>query len=276
MKINYLDFLRNSIDYPLRQAFRWRRKGLRVKNESKENLFMHYSGEQRRLLSDEEKRLISTYAFQELHQNSTRRIYLQNLYYLSLFEEVFRQVNWEGSEAIRAADIGVSDWFYVPALFAFLQYWNNPAGREVQLSGYEADAFRVYEDFYSRYDYAMLYSRGLADVEYIPQSYKEQSESFDMAFQLFPFIFLADHIHWGLPANRFDPQKLLAAAWNSLRLGGLFLVVNQGEAEWQAQKEMFQRLGIAVTVSFPFSNSFYSYPIGRFVTTAIKQENGRI
>jgi hypothetical protein len=44
MILRLLARARNAVDYPLRQAFHWRRSGLRYPNEPKDNLFAGLSG----------------------------------------------------------------------------------------------------------------------------------------------------------------------------------------------------------------------------------------
>ncbi len=89
-----------------------------------------------------------------------------------------------------------------------------------QAGGFEADAYRVYSDFYSRFDYASTYIGEMKDVHFIPTAFDVQSERYDLIMQFFPFIFVKDHLEWGLPKAMFNPEKLLKSIIVSLKTGG--------------------------------------------------------
>jgi hypothetical protein len=263
-----LSLLQNFLDYPLRQLFRWRRKGLRSKNESKDGLFKDIAEPNRSKIQNTADRLFKEYHLDALHSASARDNYRENLYYLEMLESAFTAVNPPLPNKIIAGDIGPSHWFYVQALYAALKWWREPAGREVTLTGYERDAYRVYSDFYSRYDHALAHMNHLPGVEYKPIGFTAQPATFDVITLFFPFILMPDHLEWGLPAALFDPSTLLSDAWLSLKQGGVLIVANQGKTEQQTQLELFNRAGIPVSASFPFDSAFYNYDIPRFITVA--------
>ncbi len=263
-----LSFLRNYFDYPLRQLFHWQRRGLRLKTETKDALFDNLSEPSRSQTQNTADRLLKEYHLETLEAASTRDNYRENLYYLLMLESALAAVNPPLPQKLVAGDIGPSHWFYVQALYATLKWWNEPAGREVTLTGYEKDAYRVYSDFYSRYDHALVHIGRLAGVKYKPVGFIKQPATFDVITLLFPFIFLPDHLEWGLPRSLFDPSTLLNDAWLSLKKGGLLVIVNQGKAEQQTQLELLKRAGIPVSASFPFYSALYHYDIPRFITVA--------
>jgi hypothetical protein len=84
MLFRLLASARNTIDNPLRQAFHWRRSGLRYANEPKENLFASLPEAERGQADRAEQRLHEVYHLQGLYTNSTRKNYLENLFYLEL------------------------------------------------------------------------------------------------------------------------------------------------------------------------------------------------
>ena len=86
----------------------------------------------------------------------------------------------------------------------------------------------------------------------------------------FPFVFLDDHLAWGLPQPLHQPLALLQAAWTSLAPGGHLMVVNQGEAEAEAQQAMFAALKIAVRPAFRYHSILYSYTHVRYVHVATR------
>lgn len=267
----FLHLLRSLIDYPLRQLFRWRRKGLQIINEDKASLYNHLAEPSRSQAEAAASRLREAYHLEPLYSTSTRDNYQENLFYLAMLESAFSTVSPQFPEKLNAADIGPSHWFYVQALYAALKWWRCPAGREVTLTGFERDAYRIYSDLYSRYDHALAHIGRLQGVTYIPVAFKVQPASYHVVTQFFPFIFLSDHLKWGLPPAMFNPSALLVAAWLSIKPGGLLIIVNQGKAEHTAQLEHLRRANIPVQAAFVFNSPLYHYNLPRFITIACRE-----
>ncbi|MGB9674241.1 MAG: hypothetical protein ACPL3P_08900 [Anaerolineales bacterium] len=262
----------NRLDYALRQLFRWKRGKVKLQNQPKENLFHELTLETQIIAQSLEERLRSEYHLDYLSQHSSRENYRENLYYLSLLETTFNQAKIRLHQEITVADIGVSSWFYVQALAAFLKWHQAPDSRMVHLYGYERDAFRVYTDFHSRFDHAQAYMNGLHNVHYLPQPFNLQADRFDLIFMLFPFVFLADHLKWGLPKNQFQPETLLSIAWQSLKKGGFLVIVNQGEREHLAQKQLLEKVAIPIHNEFKFESPLFHYDLERYVLVATNND----
>ncbi len=252
--------LHNAIDYPLRQLFRWGRGGLQWRNESKTELYA-----QNPAAAAEARRLHATYDLTYFTRHSRARNYRENLYYLALIDSALTPpaAGWG-----RVADIGVSDWFYAHALYAYLKRHHVAP----ELIGYEADAFRVYNDLHSRQDYALAHMRGLPSerVIYEPRAFVAQPESYDLVTLFFPFVFERDHLAWGLPRGLFRPQALLAAAWGSVRAGGTLLIVNQGVDEHAAQLAACAAIEAPVAQAARFESPLFHYALPRHVIRADK------
>jgi hypothetical protein len=267
-----LSALHNALDFPLRQFFRWRRRGLQIRNEPKTRLFADLPDEARPLAQATADRLLNDYRLRTFFYHSRADNYCENLYYLEMLEAALQRSQTVLPDVVPAADIGPSQWFYVQALYALLK-WYRPvaggafpvAGRVVTLAGWEADAYRVYLDFYSRYDYAQAHIRDLADVDFVPLSFERQPQALQLVTMLFPFVFLKDHLQWGLPRQLFAPDQLLADAWASLAPAGALIIVNQGEAEHDAQRELLQKAGIAPAAAFRHESLLYRYELPRYV-----------
>ena len=264
--------LRNQVDYPLRQALHLGRSGLRFTNESKQDLYSHLPPARRRAAEKTERRLRQQYHLEALYQHSTADNYRENLYYLDLLEKALQAAGDPLPSPLAAADIGPSHWFYVQALWAALCWWDAPQERQVDLTGYEVDAYRLYADFRSRLEHARAHLEGLpgSKVRCLPQGFSRQPGRFDFIAMLFPFVFLHDHLEWGLPQGLFDPFSLLQDAWDSLKPGGVLLIINQGQEEHEAQARMLSRLesgpGAAlVQTAFQHHSDLYHYDIPRFV-----------
>jgi SAM-dependent methyltransferase len=264
----FLD-LRNGADYPLRQFFRWRRGDIHWKNEPKDHLFADLPPAERQLAEQMAENLRQTYHLDQFYNHSRARIYRENLYYLALLEQALQKAEVHLGDALICTDVGPSDWFYVQALYHLLYWYNAPQGRKVTLFGYERDAFRVYADFYSRYDHAHAYLKGLKGVTYIPKAFEAQPGRFDLIFMLFPFVFLEDHLRWGLPRRLFQPRVLLSAVWQSLKPGGGLIIANQGLAEHLEQQRLLQEAAVPIRAAFCFDSPLYRYSMDRYVLVAI-------
>lgn len=263
--------VKNAIGHSLRQLIK-RKKGIPlIPNESKQELFSHLPLNERKQADVTAGQLFSDFHLNDLYENSSADNYRQNLFYLEMLERAFSEANVQIPQKIVAADIGPSDWFYVKALYAALKWWNNPDGREVQLTGYEADAFRVYPNGFSRYDFAQNYIQGLEKIKYIPEKFIPQPENYDLITMLFPFVFIKNHLKWGLPFRRFNPIELLRDVWDSLKPGGVLIIVNQGEAEHLAQREMLLSENIRPAAAFQHPSKLYHYKLVRHVLVATKE-----
>ncbi len=268
---NPLINLRNSIDFPLRQAFHWSRPGLKLGNEKKDNLYQNLPTAERRAAVQEAERLFNKYHLHDLHQRSTVDNYRENLYYIQLLEQACERSQASLSPDLQAVDIGPSSWFYVRGMYQFLKFWGTDAPRRVELCGYEADPYRIYSNFYSRYDHALAYCANLEEVNYIPNAYRPIPNAWHLATMFFPFIFVRDHLDWGLPQKEYHPQELLKQAWESLRPGGVLIVVNQGEDEARQQEILFGSANIETRASFTFHSILYEYSLTRHVHVAFRR-----
>jgi len=260
----------NKIDYSLRQAVHWSRPGLRLSNQSKQNLFSGLPGQSQSAARQSAAVLLQQYQLEAIYNHSSQDNYCENLFYLDLLVQAFSRSQISLPDPVQVVDIGPSSWFYVRALHQFLRLWNSPTGRKVELVGYEADPYRVYANWHSRYDHALAYTANLSGTSYIPEPFKPIRQNWDAALLFFPFVFLKDHLEWGLPQDSHNPQKLLEQAWDSLRPGGILLVVNQGQEEAQAQQKMLASANIHVIESFEFQSLFYRYSLPRYVHVAAR------
>lgn len=264
-----MDTVRNAVEHPLRQLIRWQRGTPCFPNESKQGLFAHLPANEQKLADDIARLLYSDFHLQHSHGNSSANNYRLNLFYLEMLERALSEAGPKIPQTIHAADIGPSDWFYVQALYAALKWWNNPTGRNVRLTGYEADAYRVCANLFSRYDLARGYMTGLEEVRYIPCKFTRQPGEFDLITMFFPFVFLRDHLTWGLPLRRFNPVGLLRDAVASLKPGGVLVIVNQGKAEHLAQRDMLLAEDVQTAVAFQHPSCLYHYDIVRYVLVGI-------
>jgi hypothetical protein len=267
---NIFQVVHNAIDYPLRQFFRWQRKNFVLQNEEKTSLFSEFEPEPKAKLVGLAEYYNSQYQLSSLYSSSTRKNYLENLYYLEMLESALKVLEISFGTEIHAADIGVADWFYVRSLYALLKNFARNGDRSVILDGYEIDAFRVYSDAYSRIDHAMAYCRNLKNVSYIPKDFTPTEGFYDIIFLLFPFVLLENHLDWGLPINSFTPHQLVRDIWASIKEGGAVVIVNQGKEEQKKQIELLKEIRVPIYCSYEFKSNFYQYSFPRYVVSIIK------
>ena len=266
---HYLWNIRNQFDFKLRELLRWNRKGLKFENQNKYDLFDYLNGIEKQKAEALKSKLVRKYHLEEFHENSTKINFRENLFYLQMIETAFDRAEVELPGILTTADIGPAHWFYVQALFAGLTWYGSNFKRSVDLTGFEIDAFRVFGNLYSRYDYAHAHIRDLP-VTYKAEAFGSEPEKYDLITLFFPFVFEKDHREWGLPQSEFSPYALRQKVKSSLKPGGLVLVVNQGVDEHEQEKEHLSSLGLTILTAFEMDDLLYKYELKRYVMVAQK------
>jgi hypothetical protein len=274
MKINpikaiVLD-LRNRLDFTLRQSIHFRLPG-KPQPDSVFDQQTHIGTKPIDYITEGTiQRLTADYHIREGKLKEGTRQWQENLFYLQMLENSLIQSDVNLPDQCLCADIGPSSWFYVSALYSLLKFYRCHYGREVNLDGFEIDPWRIYINLYSRWDHARVYMDGLEGVSYHPHPFRTNPASYDVITLLFPFLFLKDHLEWGLPRSLFNPKGNLDATWSSLKPGGLLIIANQGEEEHQAQLSLLYEMQIPVKASFCQDDLIFHYDIKRYVSTAIR------
>ena len=148
-----LDNIKNAFDFYLRNKFRFSRKNYVEQNEEKYVLDKE--------LAEQEDFLLSKYNMWNYKTDSTISNYYQNL---SILEMLDKYMDISFKENLKVLDVGSKNWFYVPAEYNFFKkYCDN-----LHIDGVELDAFRLYSNFYSRFEVAKYYSKDLQGANYIP------------------------------------------------------------------------------------------------------------
>jgi SAM-dependent methyltransferase len=264
----YLGF-KNNLDYPLRQRLGWRSSPVIRSYPDNREILDSYSAKDRLPVQQLLSRLDDQFHFQYFRETHSLDESRENYYYLAMLDEAFQRSGIEFPDSIQAADIGPSSWFYVHALAAVLGWYDAIQHRNYQLTGFEVDAYRLYADFHTRKDHALGNMLGLQNVEFRDHGFEQQPNTYDLVSMFFPFVFVSDHLKWGLPQRLFNPAFLIKSAWNSLKPGGMLLIVNQGTDEHTAELSMLDKLSIPVTTSFKVEPLLYTYPLERYIITAI-------
>ena len=181
----------------------------------------------------------------------------ENLYTKDILERYFKKRN---AQNIKALDIGCKNWFYVKGEHDFFDSFCN----NFSLVGVEIDAYRLYTNFYNRYEVAKYYTKGLKNTKYIADNLLNINEKYDYIIWFLPFVLEEPHLFWGLPKKYFYPQKLLSHAYSLLNQNGQLLIINQGEEEAKAQKSMLEKLGIRYTSLGEIKSDYFEYKYKRF------------
>jgi len=176
----------------------------------------------------------------------------QNMYFCELLERYFFKVS---NKKINILDIGCKNWFYAKGEHDFFRSFSS----DFVLDGVELDAYRLYSNFYSRYEVAKYYIKDLSNVNYIAGNLLEINQKYDYITWFLPFVSFEPHKFWGLPKKYFYPEKLLAHAYFLLNDNGQMLIVNQGEKERDIQKKMLLELGIYFEFLGEIKNDFFKY-----------------
>lgn len=230
--INFITNLKNKIDFFIRQNIRLSRKDYSEKNESKENIFDSTVQKEREIF------LIKNYEISYLNENSTEENYIHNLYTLDLLDKYF-VINT--NEELRVLDIGCKNWFYAKGEYAFFK----KHCESLTLDGIEIDGNRLYSNFYTRKEVAKFYIKDLTGCSYKVGDFLNHKEKYNYISWILPFVVKEPLLKWGLPIKYFKPEQMLVHAYESLRPEGKLFIVNQGEIEYEEQKQLCKRVGLS-------------------------------
>ncbi len=243
---DFIQNLKNNIDFFLRQHLNFSRKNYYEKNEEKEGLFAKQKALER------EKFLFEKYNLNYLKSNSTRQNYLENLYIIDLLD---KYLSIYFKENLSILDIGCKNWFYAKGeYFFFKKYCKN-----LVLDGIELDSNRLYLDFYSRAEVAKFHIKGLEGVNYFEKNFLHHNEKYDYIIWILPFVVEEPHVKWGLPKKFFQPEEMLMHAYKSLKENGRIFIINQGKAEYEVQKILCKKPGIPFESSDNVESDFLTY-----------------
>lgn len=249
--------LYNEIDFFFRRNIKLKRN-YTGKNEPKDKLFE---------TSSKEKFYLKKYNLHYLKENSTCRNYLENLATIEILENSCDDAV-QDFRTVKILDIGSKNWFYAAGEWSFFKYHNGE--KEIFLDGIEIDAFRLYSDFHTRYDYAQYYIKNLENTRYIAEDFLKHNENYDFIVWFFPFVTEFPLQEWGLPLSRFKPLEMLQHAYDSLNSGGKIFIINQDENEYTIQENLIKKLNLSYEKKGALKNSFLEYEHGRYATIIFK------
>ena len=195
--------------------------------------------------------------FQEKSEEKLLHNYLENLYTYDVLDKFIIKIPYDKA---RILDIGCKNWFYAKGEYNFFKtFIKKPC-----LDGVEIDAYRLYCNFYSRFETAKFYTKGLTNTNYIAGNLLEIKENYNFIIWILPFVSIEPHRYWGLPEKFFMPEKLLQHAYKILEHNGQMLIINQGEKETLIQKQMLDKLRIKYEEKGIVKSEFMEYKNNRY------------
>ena len=195
--------------------------------------------------------------FVEKNKKLIERNTKENQYTKDILERYFKK---NRNLSTKVLDIGSKNWFYAKGEYEFFNEFLN----EFYLDGVEIDAFRLYSNFYNRFEVAKYHIKDLKNANYIADNLLNLEEKYDYIIWFLPFILKEPHIKWGLPKKLFYPEKLLNHAFNLLNKQGQMLIINQGEFEAQTQKELLEKLSIKYADLGEITSTYFQYKHKRY------------
>lgn len=193
----------------------------------------------------------------EKNKELIERNRLENLYTKDVLSQIFSKNNFS---ELNILDIGCKNWFYAKGEFDFFSSFAN----NFNLDGIEIDPFRLYSNFYSRYEVAKFYIKDLKNTNYIIGNLLDLTKKYDYIIWFLPFVIQEPHVYWGLPKKYFYPEKLLKHAYNLLKYNGEMLIVNQGEEEALKQKELLDKLNLPYRSLGKIESDYFEYRYPRY------------
>lgn len=254
MKYLFKNF-KNSIDFFLRKKLKFSRKNYMELNEPKDALFNSDS------IIEKEKYLLDKYSLHEFKNKSTKINYCENLYLLDLLDK-FLEIDCRNS--IKILDIGSKNWAYAYSEHSFFRKHCS----DFKLDGIEIDKNRLYRNLYTRGEVAKYHIKNLEKCKYIEGDFLEHEEIYDYIIWILPFMVSEPHLNWGLPLKNFNPEDMLKHAVDSLNKNGKMFIINQSEAEYKIQKELYKKLDINYSDIGLIKSEFYKFKFDRYLTIA--------
>ena len=173
--------------------------------------------------------------------------FLENLAYLEWLDEARKaQPDWfpvvsADSDSLKWLDVGAKNWAYIDALCAFA---GQLSSEPLIIEGIELDPHRRYADFTTRQQAARAASKPYPNAQYHGGNVLDWQGQADLITHFLPFVYKDPHLAWGLPLKHFQPERVLRHLLNALTPGGVMLIVNQGEAEAEAQQALLDDVAL--------------------------------
>lgn len=167
---------------------------------------------------------------------------LTNYLYLDLLDRARKEFHWDQKPGGQFVDVGSQHFYYARVLHAFFQ--------PQALTGIEVEGYRLYQDGFSRYDYATAYIQGLRNTEYRVMDFCDFDEEVDGITCFYPFFEPEALVRWRLPLKVFRPELLAQTMARVLRPNGFVFMVNRGEQEGDIASQIMDKTELRLVGHF--------------------------
>lgn len=178
---------------------------------------------------------------------------LENYHLLDLLDRVRQRYDWPRTNGKTVVDVGAKNFYYVATLMCFF--------KPQKLTGIELDAYKLYQDFHTRWSYAQFYIRDFPEAEYVAGDFLNCHERMDAITLFLPFVLEYPLVKWTLPGRFFVPQKIFNHAFSVLNPGGHLLMTNQGDEEYEIARKHALASGFSLVGHFVHKHPLVPRPI---------------
>ncbi|MCA9798591.1 MAG: class I SAM-dependent methyltransferase [Cyanobacteria bacterium HKST-UBA04] len=195
--------------------------------------------------------------------HSTLSRYRENLNLLAALDALgIDKLPHAPSQPCRVLEVGIKNWSTLDALAAWLAEKTNDS---FAITGVELDPWRRYQDGHSRWDYATTFAHRVPEAHApIAGDILDHTGMYDTVVCVLPFVFAEPHLSWGLPLKHFNPPRFFAALHRLVAPGGTLILFNQGDAEFEAQRQLLAPYGYTQRFSGSVPQPFYPYAHPRY------------
>lgn len=130
---------------------------------------------------------------------------------MAALEVALEQLPTTLPDPLRVLDIGAKTWHYVRGIHALLRL-RGDGPRDLRLTGVEIDAFRVYRDLHSRWDWAHWHASTCPGTRYLAMDALDFHHPQDLVLLFLPIMFEEEHLDWGLSLAQYRPDTLFTHA----------------------------------------------------------------
>lgn len=231
----------NRLCFEVSRKVHWKRTGYR--EVPAENLSNLTSTQQTRISG---LRWRYKVAFEKKYGKTAAR---ENYGYLDMLDRSAEEFNWNCKPGGKIVDVGSKNFFYASALHQFF--------KPDSLQGIEVDGHCIYQDLYSRFDYAQAYIDGLENTYYDVMDICNYNESANGVTCFYPFVKPETLVYWRLPLNLFKPENIFRRICSILDEDGFFLMVNHGYEEGQIALKMMRKQNLRFIGQFEYENPVF-------------------
>jgi hypothetical protein len=164
--------------------------------------------------------------------------------FLDLFHWGNFGLSLSSTNPLLVGDVGARDFSFAPV---FDRHFRNKGIREVEVHGFEVDAYRRYTNLCSRADYGRAFAGRIPKGYYHAMDFLDWDLPLDVIFLLHPFVTPEPPLRWGLPLSVYRPQILFEHCMRILKTRtGILLLSNPTLKEFEISLNLAEKAGFTV------------------------------